>query len=53
MQQARLYLHERRSVSETALAVGYSDIYQFSRCYRRYYGYPPSKECESTNGMLL
>lgn len=43
MQQANFLLREKRSVSETALRVGYRDIYQFSRAYRKYFGYPPSK----------
>ena len=30
-------------VKEIAAAVGYSDIYQFSRAYKRHFGFPPSK----------
>ncbi|MBR6789519.1 MAG: helix-turn-helix transcriptional regulator [Oscillospiraceae bacterium] len=43
MQKANFLLKEKRSVSETALQVGYRDIYQFSRAYRKYFGYPPSE----------
>jgi AraC-like DNA-binding protein len=41
MEKARELLLERRSVSESALECGYSDVYQFSRAYKRYYGYSP------------
>ena len=30
-------------IHEIAHLVGYADIYQFSRAYRRYFGFPPSK----------
>lgn len=43
MQQANFLLREKRSVSEAALRVGYRDIYQFSRAYHKYYGFPPSQ----------
>lgn len=33
---------QKRPVKEIALSTGYSDIYQFSRAYKRYFGYPPS-----------
>ena len=42
MKKARLYLTEGYSVSETAQNVGYRDVYQFSRAYKKIYGYPPS-----------
>lgn len=44
MRQAQLALYEQRPVGETAQRVGYSDAFQFSRAYRRYFGYPPSEE---------
>jgi AraC-like DNA-binding protein len=31
------------TVSEVADALGYSDIYTFSKLFKRYYGYSPSK----------
>lgn len=34
---------EKRPIKEIAKAVGYSDIYQFSRAYKKHFGYPPSK----------
>lgn len=43
MKKARTLLLEKRSVKETALSVGYSDIYQFSRAYKKIFGYPPSE----------
>ncbi len=44
MQKACELLLEKRPVKEIALAVGYSDIYQFSRAYKRYFGYSPSAD---------
>lgn len=41
MEKARELLLERRSVGESALECGYSDVYQFSRAYKRYYGHSP------------
>lgn len=46
MEKARELLLERRSVKETALTCGYSDVYQFSRAYKQYYGHSPSMTCE-------
>ncbi|MBQ7387727.1 MAG: helix-turn-helix transcriptional regulator [Clostridia bacterium] len=46
MARARLLIKEKRSIKEVSLAVGYSDLFQFSRAYKRYYGYPPSCENE-------
>ena len=42
MQKAQMLLHEKRPIGEIACQVGYSDVYQFSRAYKRYYGYAPS-----------
>ena len=42
MTQAQALLSER-SVTETALAVGYSDIYAFSRAYKQCFGVSPSQ----------
>ena len=42
MKKANMYLTEGYSVSETAQNVGYKDVYQFSRAYKKMYGYPPS-----------
>lgn len=43
MEKARELLLEKRSVSETALSCGYSEVYQFSRAYKKYYGDLPSR----------
>lgn len=43
MEKARQYLLEGYSVTQTSNSVGYSEIYQFSRAYKRYFGFPPSK----------
>ncbi len=37
------HLLENHSVSKTAEFLGYESIYSFSRAYKRYYGFPPSK----------
>ena len=42
MQKAQMLLYEKRSIVEIAALVGYSDVYQFSRAYKRYYGFAPS-----------
>lgn len=42
MKKAKMYLAEGYSVGETAQNVGYRDIYQFSRAYKKFFGYPPS-----------
>ena len=51
MEKARELLLECRSVGETALECGYSDVYQFSRAYKRCYGHSP-KETASIRGMI-
>lgn len=43
MERARLLVLEKRAIHEVAEEVGYSDVYQFSRAYKRYYGYSPTK----------
>jgi len=43
MKKAFEMLLEKRPVKEIALSVGYSDVYQFSRAYKRYFGYPPTE----------
>lgn len=42
MQKAQMLLYEKRPIVEIARLVGYSDVYQFSRAYKRYYGYSPT-----------
>jgi AraC-like DNA-binding protein len=44
MEHARMLIKEMRSLTEVATSVGYSDLFQFSRAYKRYYGYAPSHE---------
>lgn len=43
MKKASIYLSEGYTVCETAQNVGYWDIYQFSRAYKKYYGFSPSE----------
>ena len=43
MQEANNLLINNTSITETALAVGYSDIFQFSKAFKKFYGYPPSE----------
>lgn len=43
MNHAQHLILEGYSVSETAFRSGYSDIYQFSRAYKKYFGFSPSK----------
>ncbi len=42
MKKACEMLLEKRPIKEIALSVGYSDIYQFSRAYKRYFGHAPT-----------
>ena len=44
MERARQMVIERRPLKEIAESVGYSDVFQFSRAYKRHFGYAPSKE---------
>lgn len=44
MKRANILLDEKRPLKEIAAAVGYSDIFQFSRAYKRCFGYAPSKK---------
>lgn len=43
MEQAKTLLNEMYPVGEVAYMVGYSDIYQFSRAFKRFYKYSPEK----------
>lgn len=44
MQRARLLIEEKRPLQEIADNVGYADVFQFSRAYKRYYGHAPSRD---------
>ena len=43
MEHAHDFARERFPISEIAHLVGYADIYQFSRAYKKYFGHSPSK----------
>ena len=43
MERARALALEKRPIKEIALCVGYSDVYQFSRAYKKYFGCSPAK----------
>ena len=45
MRRARELLLEKRPIKEIALLVGYSDVYQFSRAYKKHFGHSP--KCEN------
>lgn len=47
MKHAKTLLHEMYPVGEVALMVGYSDIFQFSRAFKRFYNCSPKKMKES------
>lgn len=42
MKKACEMVFEKRPVQEIALLVGYSDIYQFSRAYKQFFGHAPT-----------
>lgn len=46
MKKACQLILEKRHVSEIALSVGYSDVYQFSRAYKKHFGFSPSETNE-------
>lgn len=41
MKNAMALILEKHTITETAFSVGYSDVYQFSRAFKRYYGKSP------------
>lgn len=43
MNQAMDYLRSSMTVAETAACLGYSDQFIFSKAFKRFFGYPPSK----------
>ena len=43
MKHARNLAREKLPINEIASLVGYSDIYQFSRAYKKHFGYSPSE----------
>lgn len=49
MDRARSLLLEGRTAVEAALSVGYSDVYSFSRAYKRRFGVPPGSTRRPTD----
>lgn len=47
MKKACEMLQEQRPIKEIALSVGYSDIYQFSRAFKRRFGHSPTLSPET------
>ncbi len=43
MEKANQLLRSRKSVTETAYALGYSSIHPFSKAYKKHFGYSPAK----------
>lgn len=43
MTRAQTLALEKLPIAEIAASVGYADIYQFSRAYKKHFGYPPSE----------
>lgn len=43
MNAAYLLCLEKRPVKEIAASVGYSDVYSFSRAFKKHFGFPPSE----------
>ena len=43
MGRAKMLIDEKRPLKEIAAVIGYSDVFQFSRAYKRYFGHAPSK----------
>lgn len=51
MSKAQAYLSDGYSVGETAEMVGYGDIYQFSRVYKKHFGYSPRDTAQKKNKL--
>lgn len=49
MNHAQRLILEGYSISATAESIGYSDIYQFSRAYKKYFGVSPSYQIRSSD----
>jgi len=49
LQKAQLLLKQGLSATETSFQVGYSSFSQFSREYKRFYGFPPSQTQHNPN----
>lgn len=43
MERAKELLKKGYSVTVVATSVGYGDLFTFSRCFKKYFGYPPSR----------
>ena len=43
MTRAKMLVDEKRPLKEIAIMIGYSDVFQFSRAYKRHFGYSPTK----------
>ncbi len=43
LEQALFFIKEGKSASETAFACGFSDVFSFSKSFKKRYGFPPSK----------
>ncbi len=43
MNKAKMLVDEKRPLKEIAEVIGYSDVFQFSRAYKRYFGHSPTK----------
>jgi len=44
MDKAKMLLEEKRPLKEIADSVGYSDVFGFSRAYKRHFGHSPKKQ---------
>lgn len=42
MKKAEMMVEEKRTLGEISESVGYSDVYQLSRAYKKYFGYAPT-----------
>ncbi|MBQ1269861.1 MAG: AraC family transcriptional regulator [Clostridia bacterium] len=49
MEQAKTFLAEGYPVNVTAHMVGYEDEFNFSKTFKKFYGYPPAKEKEQSD----
>lgn len=53
MNKAKMLVDEKRPLKEIAEVIGYADVFQFSRAYKRYFRHSPSKNENDSSNVTL